>query len=105
MTVYVDDAAIPTGVGESRVLWFHVFADTRVELADYAARLGLAHDCGTRYHPSRQCPVPWLFITEPQRVRAILTDAVPVPVTVTARVISRQVRPPARSRVELGEVA
>lgn len=105
MTIYIDNAAIPTGDGESRVLWFHLFADTRDELAEYAARLGLRHDCGTPHHPFRPCPVPWLFLTEAQRVRAILTDAVPVPAAVTARVMARHVRPPARRRAELGEAA
>jgi hypothetical protein len=41
VTVYVDDAAIVATVGRWSSRWSHLTADTRDELHDFAARLGL----------------------------------------------------------------
>lgn len=45
MTVYVDDAMIPAtvpnGVASHTSTWSHLMADTRHELIEFAARLGL----------------------------------------------------------------
>lgn len=44
MTVYVDDSAIQATVGRRSARWSHLFADTREELHEFAARLGLRRD-------------------------------------------------------------
>lgn len=41
MTVYVDDMRRHATVGRIRARWSHLLADTRQELDDFAARLGL----------------------------------------------------------------
>lgn len=44
MTVYVDDAGIPATVGPYKSRWSHLTADTREELHEFAARLGLRRE-------------------------------------------------------------
>lgn len=41
MTVYVDDAKIRAQVGRWNTQWSHMFADTKEELHEFAAKLGL----------------------------------------------------------------
>lgn len=41
MTVYVDDAGISARIGPINSRWYHLTADTREELHEFATRLGL----------------------------------------------------------------
>ena len=80
MTVYVDDARIPSDIGSRS----HLFADHSGELADFTERLGVPHDCGIR-HDGMPCRRAWQYLTDAERDRAILFGAIPVSRSVAAR--------------------
>ncbi|MPZ96226.1 MAG: DUF4031 domain-containing protein [Propionibacteriales bacterium] len=92
MTVYVDDAAIPAGVGAGRHCWSRLFADSPAELEDFRVRLGAAHDCGFRHEVFVECRQPWRYVTEAERTRAILMGAIPVRFRDTARLVRERCR-------------
>lgn len=92
MAVYVDDAGIPATVGRHRSRWSHLFADTKDELHEFAARLGLkrswfqdpminskAVKMGFPPKPGSYAAESWHYdVTEPKRQQAIKLGAVPI---------------------------
>ncbi|HEY6738767.1 MAG TPA: DUF4031 domain-containing protein [Actinopolymorphaceae bacterium] len=73
MTVYVDDMLREARVGYVTDRWSHLLADTREELHEFAARLGLKRewfqDHETRWHYD---------VTEAVRERALELGAQPI---------------------------
>lgn len=55
MTVYVDNAAIPATVGRHTSRWSHLTADTKDELHEFAARLGLRRSYFQTCQLNRRC--------------------------------------------------
>jgi hypothetical protein len=92
MTVYVDDSLISARVGRISGRWSHLFADTRVELHEFADRLGLKRSWfqdpaagttkGTRGRPAKPGSYhaeSWHYdVTEGMRAKAIALGAVSV---------------------------
>lgn len=74
MTVYVDQARIPTRVGRITGRWSHLVADTDDELHAFAARLGLRR--AWAQHPGT--PHSHYDVTETKRRQAIALGAVPI---------------------------
>lgn len=88
MTVYVDDVRIPATVGRFTAKWSHLTADTREELHEFAARLGLRRshfqdpvvNGKPRATPGTRAAENWHYdVTESKRQQAIRLGAVPVP--------------------------
>jgi hypothetical protein len=81
MTVYVDDAAIPTTVGRWSSRWSHLTADTREELHEFAARLGLRRSYFQENNakPGSFSREAWHYdLTVNKRAQAIRLGAKPV---------------------------
>ncbi len=81
MTVYVDDARIPARVGRVYGRWSHLTADTRDELHQFAAALGLRRTwfqtCkrSSACQPAQRC-VHWHYdVTDAKRSEAIAAGA------------------------------
>lgn len=88
MTVYVDDFGIPATVGAVRGRWSHLIADTRGELHEFAARLGLRRawfqdptvNGKPKAVPATRAAENWHYdVTAGKREQAIRLGAVPIP--------------------------
>jgi uncharacterized protein DUF4031 len=83
MTVYVDNARILATVGRHISRWSHLTADTKDELHDFAARLGLRRSyfqtCkATRWCPPETCPHWHYDLTASKREQALRIGAQPM---------------------------
>ena len=93
MPVYVDNFRCPARVGSIRARWSHLTADTREELRDFAARLGLAPEWLQDKGDGR-----WHYdVTDRLRLRAIELGAKPIDIREFGALIS------ARRRAETQE--
>lgn len=74
MTVYVDDARIPAKVSRWASKWSHLFADSKEELHEFAAKLGLARS----WFQDKPNGLWHYDVTENKRAQAIRMGATPV---------------------------
>lgn len=74
MTVYVDDMLRPARVGRVQSRWSHLMADTRQELLDMAAELGLRREWIQHAGTHRE----HFDLTEPKRLQALGFGAVAI---------------------------
>jgi hypothetical protein len=74
MTVYVDDAAIPAQVGKIAARWSHLTADTKDELHEFAAKLGLRR----AWFQDKPFGLWHYDVTESKRQQAIRLGAVEI---------------------------
>jgi hypothetical protein len=96
VTVYVDDLRVPARVGRISARWSHLTADTREELHQFAARLGMRREWfqGNCKLCRAEC-VHWHYdVTDTVRNRAIGLGAT----TITFREMGALIR--ARRAVE-----
>ena len=103
MAVYVDDFRTPARVGSLKGRWSHLIADSRDELHEFAARLGLRRSWfqdpvligKPPAKPGSRAAENWHYdVTDSMRTRAIQLGARPVswrelPAVIDAR-IARQ---------------
>ena len=80
MAVYVDNARIPATVGRLRARWSHLTADTKDELHEFAARIGLRREWfQTCKRPcaraGEECPHWHYDVTDAKRAEAIAAGA------------------------------
>lgn len=81
MAVFVDNFRIPARVGAIRARWSHLTADTREELRDFAALLGLDptwFQGRCKYGGCDPCPHWHYDVTDRLREQAIKLGAKPV---------------------------
>lgn len=81
MTVYVDNFHCPARVGRIKARWSHLTADTREELRDFAALLGLDpawFQGRCKYGGCDPCPHWHYDVTDRLREKAIKLGAKPV---------------------------
>jgi hypothetical protein len=84
VSVYVDDADIAATVGRHTSRWSHLTADTKDELHEFAAKLGLkrsyfqVHDASPLCRGGEQCPHWHYDVTAPKRARALQLGAQPI---------------------------
>lgn len=86
MTVYVDDFRIPARVGRLSARWSHLTADTRDELHEFAARLGMRRSWFQDKGDGR-----WHYdVTDPKREQAIRLGATPVDIRAMAEIVRQR---------------
>lgn len=83
MTVYVDNARIPAAVGRIRGRWSHLTADTKAELNEFAAGLGLKEawfqTCKTRCGREGEPCVHFHYdVTDSVRANAVAAGAMEI---------------------------